>query len=157
VAAYREPWLTRLARWGRRNKTSVAAAVALLATAVVALSAGTVLLGRANARAERERDLARPHFATARRAVDGYLTRVGGHPLLREQGLHDLRQELLEAALGYYQDFLRQQGDAPGVRAEAAAAYERVGDIHQELGRFGEAVAAYDQGLALARALRDGA
>jgi serine/threonine-protein kinase len=157
VAAYREPWLTRLARWGRRNKTSVAAAVALLATAVVALSAGAVLLGRANARAERERDLARRNFATARRAVDDYLTRVGRNPLLKEQGLHDLRQELLEAALGYYQDFLRQQGDAPGVRAEAAAACERVGDIHRELGRFGEAVAAYDQGLALARALPDGA
>src|SRR5262249_44609434 len=62
---------------------------------------------------------------------------------------HDLRQELLEAALGFYRDFLRQQGNNPAVRTDAAAAHERVGDIMIELGRFGDALAAYDQALGL--------
>jgi eukaryotic-like serine/threonine-protein kinase len=85
----------------------------------------------------------------ARRAVDDYLISVGRNSLLKEHGLHDLRKELLEAALTYYQDFLRQQGDSPGVRATASATYEHVGDIQKDLGRFEEAVAAYDKGLAL--------
>ena len=81
--------------------------------------------------------------------MDDYLTRVGQNPLLKEQGLHDLRQELLEAALGYYREFLRQRSDDPKLRVETAAAHERVGDIMIELGRFDDALAAYDQALAL--------
>jgi tetratricopeptide (TPR) repeat protein len=156
VSARRDPAPARLARWARRHHSLVAAGLALLSTAVVALTAGTALLNSANDRAQRERDLARRNFRTARQTVDDYLTRVGRNPLLKEQGLHDLRQELLEAALRYYQDFLRQQGTAPGVRAEAAAAFERVGDIHKEQGRFEEAIADYDRGIALARSSPDG-
>src|SRR5262249_47650532 len=104
---------------------------------------------QANDQPRRERDRAQQNFALARKAVDDYLTRVGQNPLLKEQGLHELRQELLGAALGYYRDFLRQQGDDPSVRAEVAAAHERVGDILIELGRFGDARGAYDQALAL--------
>ncbi len=150
VKALREPVLTRLARWGRRHKTGVAAGVALLLTAVVGLAAGTLVLQQANARTQRERDLAQYHFRTARKAVDDYLTRVGKNPLLKERGLHDLRRELLGAALLYYQDFLRQQASDPGVRAEAALAYEHVGDIQKELGHFDDALVAYDKGLTLA-------
>ena len=124
----------------------MAAAIALLGTAVVALAIGAALLNSANAQTQRERDLARQNFDTVRHAVNDYLTRVGRNPVLKEQGLHDLRQELLEAALHYYQDFLRQQGEAPDVRAAAADAYGRVGDIHREQGRFNEAIAAYDKG-----------
>ena len=50
----------------------------------------------------------------------------------------------------YYQDFLRRQSSDPGVRVEASAAYEHVGDIQKELGQFDDALAAYDKGLALA-------
>jgi serine/threonine-protein kinase len=153
VSALREPALTRLARWGRRHKTGVAASVALLAASVVALGAGTVLLGRANDRVQRERDLARKNFTLARQAVDDYLTRVGQNPLLKEQGPHDLRQELLGAALRYFRDFLTQQGGDPALRAQAAAAYERVGDIGVEMGKPKDALEAYDKGLALADSL----
>jgi WD40 repeat protein/serine/threonine protein kinase len=48
VKAYPEPRRARLARWGRRHRPLVAGAAALLLTAVVALSLGLVLLGRAN-------------------------------------------------------------------------------------------------------------
>jgi serine/threonine-protein kinase len=149
VAALREPMLTRLARWGRRHKTGVAAGVALLAAAVVGLAAGAIVLQRANARTQRERDLAQYHFRTARKAVDDYLTKVGKNPLLKESGLHDLRRELLEAALSYYQDFLKQEMSDARVRAEAALAYEHVGDIQKELGQFEASLAAYDKGLSL--------
>jgi serine/threonine-protein kinase len=156
VTAWREPLSRRAHRWGRRNRTAVTAAavavlVALVGTATV-LAVQTQAnrdLHSANLQTLHERDLARQNFDLARKAVDDYLTRVGQNPLLKEQGLHELRQELLEAALGYYRDFLRQHSDDPSLRADAAAAHERVGDIQIELGRPGDALAAYDQALAL--------
>jgi eukaryotic-like serine/threonine-protein kinase len=47
VTAYREPAGVRLARWGRRHKPTVAAAVSVLVAAVLALSVSTLLIGRA--------------------------------------------------------------------------------------------------------------
>jgi eukaryotic-like serine/threonine-protein kinase len=46
IGSYREASAARLARWGRRHKPVVASAAALLLTAVAALSAGIVLVGR---------------------------------------------------------------------------------------------------------------
>jgi hypothetical protein len=50
VTAYRDSWLARLARWGRRHRPLVAAAMALLMTAVAALAAGVAVV-----RGERDR------------------------------------------------------------------------------------------------------
>ena len=55
LLAYREPAPARLARWGRRHKPVVAGAAALLVTAVAALSAGIVLLGREQRKTEHQR------------------------------------------------------------------------------------------------------
>jgi serine/threonine-protein kinase len=163
VGAWREPVWRRTRRWARRNRTAVTTAAA----AVLVALAGTAIvlfvqtqanrdLRQANAQTRRERDqarrnfdLAQQNFELARKAVDDYLTRVGHDPLLKEQGLHALRQELLELALGYYRAFLAQRGDDPSLRVETAAAHERVGDIQNELGHPDEALATYDQALAL--------
>jgi serine/threonine-protein kinase len=163
IWAWREPFSRRVRRWTRRNRTAVwtAAAAVLMALAgtVTVLTVQTranLDLLAANQRTLQERDLARRNFVLAqqnfelaRKAVDDYLTRVGQNPLLKEQGLHDLRQELLGDALSYYREFLRQRGDDPSVRTEVAAAQERIGDILIELGRPAEALAAYDQALSL--------
>ncbi len=57
-AANREPATARLARWGRRHRPVVAGVAVLLLTAVAALSAGIVLLGREQRRTERQRQRA---------------------------------------------------------------------------------------------------
>jgi serine/threonine-protein kinase len=156
VSAWREPPSRRFLRWLARHRTGVTAAgvalvVALAGTGIVLAvqSQANHDLREANARTLHERDLARQNFDLARKAVDDYLTRVGQNPLLKEQGLHELRQELLEAALSYYRKFLEQRADDPNLRVETAAAHERVGDILIELGRPGDAAAAYEQALAV--------
>jgi serine/threonine-protein kinase len=156
VRAWCEPFSRRVRRWARQNRTVVATAAAAVLVALAGTASVLAVqtranrdLRQANDQTRRERDLARQNFVLARRAVDDYLTRVGQDPVLKEQGLHDLRQELLEAALGYYSDFLRERGDDPSLKAESAVAHERVGDILIDLGRFGEALTAYDQALAL--------
>jgi serine/threonine-protein kinase len=159
VVAYREPAAARLNRWGRRHRPLVAGAAALLLTAVVALALGVVLLGQAGARtqqqrrraeenfaeAQRQRDLARTNFQMARRAVDDYFVQVSESTLLKspQPGLQPLRKKLLESALKYYQEFVRQDGDDPELRAQLGDAYYRVGRITAETGSRTEALSAF--------------
>jgi WD40 repeat protein/serine/threonine protein kinase len=58
VLAYREPASARVARWGRRNKPIVTGMTALLLTALVALSAGIVLIESAQKETEKQRVIA---------------------------------------------------------------------------------------------------
>jgi serine/threonine-protein kinase len=144
VRAYKEPARTRLARWARRHRVLTSSAAVLLMAAVVALTAGTLLLGQANARTQEQRDLAQQNFYKARQAVDQYLTAVSENRLLKSPmpGLQPLRKELLELALAYYVDFLQQQAEDPALQADVAAAYLRVGRINSEIGTKTESLAA---------------
>ena len=121
VSAWREPLARRAARWARRHRTVVAGAAAvLLVAAVVGLSIGAVLINRERAKAE-------ANFRQARAAVDQYFTTVSESKLLDVPGLQPLRKELLDAAQQYYRHFLREHGNDPAVRVEAASASFRVG------------------------------
>jgi serine/threonine-protein kinase len=150
VAAYPEPLATRVGRWVKRNRTLVAGAAVLLVTATLALAVGTVLLGQANREiqrqrdeANRQRDQAAENFRMARRAVDDYLTTVSESTLLKSPlpGLQPLRRELLERALGYYQEFVRRHSEEPSLRAPLADASYRAGKIKAEIGESREALA----------------
>jgi WD40 repeat protein/serine/threonine protein kinase len=67
VHADREPAAARLARWGRRHRPIVAGAAALLLTAVAALSAGIVLVGREQRNTEQQRLVAEGRAEVLRR------------------------------------------------------------------------------------------
>jgi serine/threonine-protein kinase len=153
VKAYREPPLLRLARWGRRHKPLVAGAAVLLVASVVGLSAGTILLGRANARVDQERRQAEANFRKAREAVDEYFTKVSESKLLNVPGLQPLRKDLLESARKYYQTFLKERGDDPSVRADAAEAWYRVGFVVQDVGSKKEAAGAFVRAAEMYEAL----
>jgi serine/threonine-protein kinase len=144
VTAWREPLGRRARRWARRKRTAVTAVAALLLTAVIALSVSTVLINRERVRAE-------ANFRQARAAVDEYFTKVSESKLLEVPGLQPLRKELLESAQKYYQGFLEQRGDDPGVRAEAAATYYRLAILTRLIGSkevaaalFGKAQGLYE-------------
>ena len=92
-----------------------------------------------------QRARAEANFARARAAVDDYLTRVSESQLLRVPGLQPLRHELLQSALAFYEDFLRERGDDPTIRAGLAAAQLRAGRILGELGRGPESKAALER------------
>jgi hypothetical protein len=81
VSACREPGTKRLARWGRRHRPLVAGTFALLAAALVALAAGTILLGRANAHRARERHGAAAARPSQRERPQGA---AGGQRLLHD-------------------------------------------------------------------------
>jgi serine/threonine-protein kinase len=158
VTAYRDRLPARAGRWARRHKPLVAGSAALLIAAVVGLTVGTVLLGRANGRTEQQRRLAQANylraeanFRTARTAVEEYFTKVSESKLLNVPGLQPLRRDLLESVRKYYEQFLRDRGTDRSVRAEAAEAWYRLGFVEMEVGTptlasadFQEAAAMYE-------------
>ena len=133
VLAVRESWPRRAARWARRHRPLIAGLGVLLCATLVGLSIGAILINRERAKAE-------ANFRQARAAVDEYFTIVSESKLLDVPGLQPLRKELLEEAQKYYRGFLKERGDDPAVRAEAASASFRVGWILQTIGRAAEAL-----------------
>jgi tetratricopeptide (TPR) repeat protein len=133
----------------------VVSAAILVVMAVVGLSVSTALLWRERGRtlAEQRRTLAEQrrtvaeqartkealaqaqiNFEQARNAVDDYYTLVSQSMLLERPDLIDLRKELLETALTYYQDFAEQRSEDPEIQAELVAAYFRVAEIRNVMG-----------------------
>ncbi|HTU91569.1 MAG TPA: choice-of-anchor C family protein [Gemmataceae bacterium] len=103
--------------------------------------------------AERQKERAESNFTKARKAVDDYFTSVSESQLLTVPGMQPLRRDLLQSALAFYQDFLKERGDDPALRGELAAAFLRVGKIRSELGEGAEAHKAYEQARELYAAL----
>jgi len=136
VSAYPERRSERLARWVRRHRQlAYSAASALVGLSLIALIAvGFVDAARRNAvEAHKE---AEDNFSLAQRAVDEYLTKVSESTLLKEEDSLDmrrLRQELLQTALRYYQNFVEDRKSDPRLRRRLGAAYHRVGLIHSEI------------------------
>jgi tetratricopeptide (TPR) repeat protein len=159
-------------RWCRRNPL-IAALVAVLAAVLVTVSVASMIaagyfneLARQEAKTaakEREareaadeatkretkhREHAEKNFARARKAVDDYFTRISESQLLRWPGMQPLRRELLQSALRFYQEFVKERDD-PTIRGELAAAFLRVGSIHAELGDKGESRKAFEEARSL--------
>jgi serine/threonine-protein kinase len=163
VSAYRESWAMRAGRWARRHRPLVAGAVALLATAVVALSVGTVLLRGANAETDRQRRLAienldqaranlaqaEANFALARDAVDRFYTRVSEDKLLNEPHMDRLRKDLLGSAREFYRTFAEQRKGDPKSQADLGRAYRRLARIARDLGESREALDNAEQSRAI--------
>jgi len=166
VAAYRESWTRTLTRWLTRHRTGVTAVGAAMLVALVGLVAVLGVQARANGqltaknaeldvafRREAEaRKEAQINFNLALKAVDDYLTSVSENTLFKLQDSVDirrLRQELLNSALMYYKDFVKQRSQDPLLRRQLARAYFRVGQITREVESPNQAIEAYRQAQAI--------
>jgi tetratricopeptide (TPR) repeat protein len=140
IKARRPSLAERAAKWARRHMALVTAALVVLMIAVASLATSTVLIARARSDAQRQRD-------EARRAVDAMYTQVAEKWLAQQPKLEAIQRDFLIKALGYYQQFSRQQSSEPHLRQETAQAYYRVGQIQSKLGRHAEAEKAYHEAL----------
>ena len=147
----------RLRKFVSRNRVAITT-IALVAAALLAgISASTWQALRAtNAEritrralaAEKQagqeaiaaRQRAEANFQKARQAVERYFTLVSQSDLLDQPGLQPLRKDLLEAALGYYQDFLRERVSDNELKVELAAAFFRAGQVCHLIDRNDEAI-----------------
>ncbi|MFH1920195.1 MAG: protein kinase [Planctomycetota bacterium] len=129
----------RSVRWCRRNPIVAAlltSTVTCLLLALVATLVGYVQTSAALTEAEAARksaeaalESAEAGYRHARQAVDDFFTRVSEDTLLNQPGMQPLRRDLLQLALDYYQQFLDERREDPGIADELATAHFRIGRI----------------------------
>ncbi|NQT13512.1 MAG: tetratricopeptide repeat protein, partial [Planctomycetes bacterium] len=90
--------------------------------------------------AEKERRRAEKNYRLARRAVDRLFTRVAER-LQDKPHMEQIRRELLEDALEFYQGFLKERSDNPELKMETALAHRRAGEIQGLLGDWEKSLA----------------
>ncbi len=163
VAAYREPWTAKAARWGRKHKTLVAGAFALVVTAAIALAVSAVLIKKQQllTEAAREdaitaRDAAQRRFRLALDAlndmVQGIQTKLEVRP-----DTEDLRRDLLENARRRVQELLQEAQRQGNPDQTLVWTYFRMGDVDQVLGDTLAAKKEYTSGSDLAIKLAEAA
>jgi tetratricopeptide (TPR) repeat protein len=81
--------------------------------------------------------------------VDKYLSKVTDNPKLKEADFNQLRKELLETALPFFEQFAEQESPDPDLRAARGRAYHRLATIRQVMGDRDRAVADYRKALQL--------
>jgi serine/threonine-protein kinase len=155
VSAYPEPLGARLARWGRRHRSWVAASAALLVTAVMALSVGLVVVQgerritqtALEAEAQRRQQARAALDALSSQIVEDWLAQSKAKDLTAQQ------KKFLQQALDSYEEFARDTGQEESSREGVAAAHLRVGDIRRKLGQMNDADTAYRRAIELYTAL----
>src|SRR5262249_10906726 len=116
-----------------RTSRALAAAVKAKDEALASAQENEILARSSAIETDHQRVRAEAGEAQARAAVDQFLTRVTEDALLKAPGLQRLRRDLLRSALRFYEEFLAQRGDDPGLRAALADVNLRVGRILQDL------------------------
>ena len=132
-------------KWTRRHKAVAVSAVVVLVLALVGSIVSTVLIARAQANtktalegererateANAQRALADRQYRKAREAVDFFAGIAVDE--MNNPELTDVRTEMLEAALRYYQGFIEERKDDRAIGAELAESQQRVSLILQDL------------------------
>jgi eukaryotic-like serine/threonine-protein kinase len=176
TTAWREPFLRRARRWGRRNRTAMTAgAVALLAarfgtTAVLAvqtqangrlkqanrdLAIANDLVTKANADMKSANEREQQRFDLAMAAIKLFHGEVSEDLLLKEKQFEKLRTKLLRGAADFYgklEDLLKGQTDRTS-RMALGNAYFELGVLTTKIGNHGEALAVHRNALEVRREL----
>jgi serine/threonine protein kinase len=139
--------VSRVERWlkrARRNPVAAGLAAGLWVVLIASAAYGIWY----HFRLEKQRDLARKRLGTAAESIGQWLTtEVSDDNLALEPRAEQKRKELLEKALTFYDELLRDEPDDPELAWLAAQGAVRVGDIHRLLGRYPEALDAYREAI----------
>ena len=132
IRARRPSPLEHVRKWARRHPAVIGSVVLMMFLLLVVSLLSNWLITRANDRAnmalqeERLRsEEAEKRFLQARGAVD-LLIEASEEELANRGPFQNLRKRLLEAALGYYQDFIVQRRDDPSAQADLMAVEKRI-------------------------------
>jgi serine/threonine protein kinase len=172
ILARRPTLLERAAKWSRRHKGVVTSAMIILVLATMGFAVSTVMIAReqANTQAAYRRvteeqanteaayrrvteEQARTkaayeaevqNFQQARRMLD-FFSQVSAEELANKPDVRDVRRKLLEGALDYYQNFIKQCPDDASTREELARSHLRVANLLNEIGATADALEALEE------------
>ncbi len=128
--AWREPFWARSARWMRHHRAIIAGAVALLITAVIALTISTVLVSRH----QRQTDLARLKTLTSLELF----TQVTEEQLVELPSMETTLQEISKLLDGTHEDHDRAN-EIPLVHYRLGKAWKRLGYYQNAIKQFQQA------------------
>lgn len=162
IQARRTSPLERLVKWSRRHPAIAVLSIAFALSMLVGMAGITWQWRQATAnfrQAQIESRAREVYFSKALEAVDQMLNRVGSEILADQPGTSQIRQGLLNDALAFYDDFLRESGDDPTIQAEIGRVHRRIATIHRMRGDSPKALASLkrsqDQFNKLTRAFPD--
>ena len=151
-------------KWTRRHKAIAGSAVVSLLVLTIGSLVSTGLIARAQGKtkiayelesqrateADQQRARAEKSFQQARQVVD-FFTRIAANDMSNNPQFSDVRREMLEAALLYYQNFLDQRKDDASLGTELAAASSKVRSLLAELSASDEFFRANFRGFMLSQ------
>jgi serine/threonine protein kinase/tetratricopeptide (TPR) repeat protein len=180
ITARRAGWAERWAKWARRHKAVVRAALAATFATLIVLALTTFLVLASNRRlaaaheeihqanlrlrqalndseesrrqAKESLERARTHFQQARQVVDLFGTRYA-EALQSLPGAESLRYRVLRDTLEYYQRFVDHADDDPQFKRDMAVTHTKMAGMHKRLGDVAEALNDYGRARALLEAL----
>ena len=139
IRARRPSLLEQGRKWSRRHPSLLAAGVLVMFLTLVGSLVSNWLIGQANDRANKAladsqlRTIeAEKRFQQARQAAD-LLIEISEKDLADTPPAQGLRKRLLEAALGYYRDFVAQHRGNPSSQAELVKVQDRLKKILDDL------------------------
>jgi tetratricopeptide (TPR) repeat protein len=138
----------RAAKWCRRHRSVVCAAVLFLVMALIGSGVATLLIARERDAANNNYQIAKGNLRTAYEILSHYVA-AAEKRLTQEKELTSEDRQVLEETLVLYERIAdRNRGD-PSVDVKTTEAYRRVGSIHELLGQPEPALAAYKKALAV--------
>jgi tetratricopeptide (TPR) repeat protein len=154
----------RLWRWSKRNPVvavlsiSIAALATLVAiVATIGYAQTSVALAQAQQQEQQtaeQRDRAEQQFRNAKDAVDRMLI-TAANKLENVPNSGEVRRELLEDALQFYEGFLETRSSDPAIRYETALTYSQVGKIRAQFGDRDAARIAYHKSIKIIEKLAE--
>jgi tetratricopeptide (TPR) repeat protein len=147
----------RSVKWARRHRPLVvSSAVSLVALVLISLA----VLASSNVVITQERNekvaaltRAERNYRRALGAVDRLLSRVGNQTLAEVPQLDQLRKEILEDTLSFYDDFLAENPGDHQVQFDTAKTYTRVGEMYHDFRKFSEATKCREQAISILETL----
>lgn len=152
ISARPTPLVERAWMWSRRNPAAAGLTAMAVALGLVVLIGAPLVARNESIRATREaglRDRAELNFRAAQEAVDTMMTRIAEERLEFDPKLEELRRDVLNRAVQFYDQFLDQAGDDAQTRRQTALALSRVAMLRGKLGQRDEAEEAYRRAVAL--------
>ena len=143
----------RAMKYTRRHPSFVMSVAVMLVLALLGTTVSSVLLSRAYAEVEQQRQVADENFQLARSTVDDLLESISENEVLDTPALQPLRRQLLSNVLTYYTAFVAKQPKDDDLQVELANAYWRVGEISVQLGDRSKSREAHEQALRIRKQL----
>jgi serine/threonine-protein kinase len=152
VTAYQEPWNERLARWARRHRTRVQAAVLSLTALALVSSVAAVAVTRSYRREQQAHARSEADFGTARASVSE-LYHAASRDVATLPNSEAVRERLALQVVEAYERLLKARPTDRAVRRDAARADRELANIRRLLGAHEPARKDYDRAVTRLRAL----